>query len=137
MNDFVTGMKTAYKTANKNDLKMILCIPYFYDNMGFSKQLDDLIKSGCDTIAIMNYYKDKEITNIKLEVAIANKYGKEVVTIYELQAPGTHDLSDKNTYYNDGIEAINENFNNLKEAYQDITIAFHEYRSLKEVIDLK
>ena len=136
MDDFVVAMTKAYQVAHENNLEMIICIPYFYDNMGFSEQLEDLIESACDSIAIMNYYKGKEIPNITLEVALAHKYKKQVITIYEVQAPGSHDLEDKNTYYHDGISAIDKNFKNLQAEFYDETIfiAFHEYRALKEIL---
>ncbi len=136
MDDFVKGMEVAYKNARDNDIEVILCIPYFYDNKGLTQQLEQLIKSGCDSIAIMNYSKDNEIENMNLEVEFATMFNKKIVNIYELQAPGTRGLTDKNTYYNDGIEAIENNFYNIKEEFygKDISIAFHEYNSLKEVL---
>lgn len=136
MDSFVKGMEIAYKMANDNNIEVILCIPYFYDNKGLTKQLKELIESGCDSIAIMNYYKDNEIKNMRQEVEFATMFDKKIINIYELQAPGTSGLTEKNTYYNQGIEAIEENFYNIKKEFygKDITIAFHEYNSLKEVL---
>lgn len=135
MDSFVEGMKTAYKKAQDNDLKVILCIPYFYDNLGVPKHLEVLIESCCDSIAIMNYYQGKEYENIKGEAELAAKYGKKLINIYELQSPGKHGLKDKNTYYEEGIKAVEENFSVLQAAFdgQDIFIALHEYDALKEV----
>lgn len=137
MNGFLRELKSAYKKANESKLELIVCIPYFYDNKGFSKQLEELIKSACDGIAIMNYMKDKEINNIEKEVEIADKYGKRIINIYELQAPGQHGLQEKNTYYNENIEAVEKNFKNMREEFydKDISIAFHEYTALKEVLN--
>lgn len=137
MDSFVEGMKRVYQKAKESGLEVILCIPYFYDDLGASKQLEALIKSGCDSIAIMNYYQGKEYENIKNEAALANKYGKKLINIYELQAPGKYGLKDKNTYYEEGIKAVEENFAALRANFsdQDIYIAFHEYRALKEVAE--
>lgn len=136
MADFIKGMEIAYKNARDNDIEVILCIPYFYDNKGLTQQLEELIKSGCDSIAIMNYSKDNEIENMNLEVEFATMFNKKIINIYELQAPGTSGLKEKNTYYNQGVEAIEKNFFNIKEEFygKDISIAFHEYNSLKEVL---
>lgn len=135
MDNFVKGMKVAYKKAKDSDLEVILCIPYFYDDLGVSKQLEDLIESGCDSVAIMNYYQGKEYKNIKREAELAFEYKKKLINIYELQAPGKHGLKDKNTYYEEGIIAVEENFAALRAAFRrkDISIAFHEYEALKEV----
>lgn len=139
MDDFVRGMKIAYKKAKQNNLEVTICIPFYYDNMGFSKQLKDLIKSGCDSVAIMNYFKTNEAKNIRQEVEYADRYGKKVINIYELQAPGKHGLEDKNTYYKEGIVAVEKSFSKIKkELYsKDISIAFHEYRVLKEILERK
>lgn len=137
MDDFVTAAKVMYKRAKESDLEIILCIPYFYDNMSLSKQLEELIKDGSDSIAIMNYLKDKEVSNIKEEVELSDKYSKEVINIYELQAPGEYDLKEKNTYYNDGVKAVEENFKIIRKEFRGkkVSIAFHEYRALKELLD--
>lgn len=136
MDTFVKSMKKVYEKAKKNGLEMIICIPYFYDNLGFSEQLEDLIRSGCGSVAIMNYYQGKEYENIQLEVELADKYEKGIINIYELQAAGKHDLKDKNTYHEEGIKAVEENFKELQEKLsgKDISIAFHEYRALKELL---
>lgn len=137
MNDFVRGMRMAYRKANKNNLEVIVCIPFYYDNMGLSRQLENLIKSGCDSIAIMNYFKINESVNIKNEVDLADKYGKKVINIYELQAPGKHGLMEKNTYYNQGIAEVEKSFDKIKKELvgSDISIAFHEYNALKEILE--
>ena len=137
MNNFVRAMKATYKKAQAEDIEVILCIPFYYDNMGFSKQLKELIKSGCDSVAVMNYFKSKEAHNIEREARYAQRYGKKLINIYELQAPGKHGLEEKNTYYNQGIEAVEESFVNIKNELvdKDISIGFHEYRAVKEILD--
>lgn len=135
MDKFVKNVEIAYQKAKDNDLEVILCIPYFYDDLGVSKQLEALIKSGCDSAAIMNYYQGKEYENIKKEAALAAKYGKKLINIYELQDPGKNGLKDENSYYEEGIKAVEENFVTLRAAFleNDISIAFHEYKALREV----
>ncbi len=136
MDSFLEGMKNAYMIANDNNIKIILCIPYFYDNMGLTKQLESLIESGSDSVAVMNYFKDKEAENIIQEVEFTEKYGKKLINVYELQEPGNYGLTEKNTYYNEGVLEIEKNFDNIKREFEgkDISIAFHEYNSLREVL---
>lgn len=136
MDIFVKGMEIAYNYALENGVKVILCIPYFYDNKGLTQQLEELIQSGCDSIAIMNYSKGNEIENMNLEVEFATMFNKNIINIYELQPPGKRGLTEKNTYYNQGVEAIEKNFQEIKEEFygKDISVAFHEYNSFKEVL---
>lgn len=137
MEKFVAGMKLTYNKAKANNIEVILCIPYYYDTVGLSVQLEELIEKGCDSVAIMNYYKKREAKHIEQEVEFAYKHGKKVINIYELKAPGTHGLVEKNTYYNDGILAVEKSFINIKRELpgKDISIAFHDYRAVKEVLN--
>lgn len=137
MNTFVKGMQKTYEKARESGLEVVLCIPYFYDDLGVTKQLEDLIESSCDSVAIMNYYQGKEYENIKREAKLAEECRKKIINVYEMKAPGTHDLKDKNTYYEEGIKAVEENFAALREAFhsQDISLAFHDYSALKEVAE--
>ncbi len=136
MNSFVKAITTAYKKANENSIEVIVCIPYYYDDMGFSRQLKRIIKSGCDSVAIMNYYKDNEAKHINKEVKYADKYRKKIINIYELQAAGKYGLEDKNTYYKEGIVGVEKSFANIKEEFvgKDVSIAFHEYNVVKEIL---
>lgn len=136
MNSWIAGLSRAYEYARAKDLGVIICIPYYYDKMGLTKELEDLIISS-DGIAIMNYLKGKELKNIEKEVELAKKYEKQVTNIYELKAPGSHGLKDKNTYHKEGIEAIEENFKAIEKElnYEKLDIGIHEYNALKEVIE--
>ena len=108
----------------------------FYDDKDASEYLELLIQS-CDSIAIMNYYRGKEIENIRFEVDLASKYGKQVLNIYELKAPGEHGLKEINTYHELGIKAAEENFTILKATFRkstNISFALHDFVALKEVM---
>ena len=137
MENLLKNMEVIYKEAHENNLEVIMCIPYFYDNFGLLDYVETLIKSNCDKVAIMNYYRGKEYENIKAEAILAGKYNKEIINIYELQAPGKHDLTDKNTYHEEGIDEVEKNFQQLKEklSNQRVSIAFHECKALKEVME--
>ena len=134
MRMFAQAMKTAYAYANMNEIEMILCIPYHYDKKGFEKELEELTAQACDGIAVMNYYRDKEIQNMETEAACAAGYDKSVITIYEMKAAGTHGLTEKNTYHELGFEPVTANFRKVRRAFpgQDIKMAYHDYEAVKE-----
>lgn len=136
MNSFVSGMTKAYALAKNYGLEVIVCIPFHYDNKGQQKGLEGLIKNSCDSIAVMNYYRGAEIKNIATEIELAQKYGKGIITIYELQKADGHGVKEINTYYNSGLAALKKSYASLLEAYpeQTISMAYHDYRALKEVL---
>lgn len=134
---FADNLQIAYKKAKENKLEMIVCIPYYYDTKGFSDFLEKLIKDGCDGIAIMNYYQKNEYEHIKKEVELAKKYNKTCINIYEFQSSGKYDLADENTYYEEGIEKAEENFKVLRNKLDsnNLVLSFHEYKTIKELME--
>ncbi len=137
MKSFVSGMKKAYALAQQYDLELIVCIPWYYDKKEQQEQLEELIKNGCDSIAVMNYYRGAEIKNIATEVKLASKYGKGLITIYEFKRADGQGIMEINTYYNSGLEAARKNYEQLRAAYPELTIpvAFHDYQALEEVLN--
>lgn len=137
MGSFVKSLKGAYAFAQKMPLKMIVCLPYYLDTLGFTAELEDIIRTGTDEVAIMNYYRGKEIEHLKTEVTLSLQFGKPIHTIYELQPPGKHGLTDQNTYYNQGLQAVAKNYNEVTGAYPKagIRLSFHEYRFYKELAE--
>ena len=134
---FADNLQIAYKKAKENKLEMIVCIPYYYDTKGFSDSLEKLIKDGCDGIAIMNYYQKNEYEHIKEEVELAKKYNKTCINIYEFQPSGKYGLTDKNTYYEEGIEKAEENFKVLRNKLDsnNLVLSFHEYKAIKGLME--
>lgn len=134
---YVKNCSSAYKLAKKNNLKVILCIPFHYDNSGLNKYLEKLIKTGCDGVAVMNYNKNDEVGQIKNELTYAKKYNKFLLNIVEMQRPGTHDLTDNNTYYNDGISGAKELWRKIRNSYKYSKIGFswHYLSVLDSIID--
>lgn len=136
MHDFVSGMKKAYALAKGYGLEIIVCVPWYYDKKGQTEGLEELIRDGCDAIAVMNYYRGAEVKNIATEVKLASKYGKELINIYELQKADGRGIKEVNTYHDRGLDAVRENYSNLLKAYpgEAIPIAYHEYRALRELL---
>lgn len=136
MSSFVSGMIEAYILAQEYDLEIIVCIPWYYDKKGQQDGLEELIQNGCDAIAVMNYYRGAEVKNIATEVELVSKYGKGLITIFELQKADGSSVKEINTYYNSGLAALERSYQSVLEAYpnQTISIAYHDYKALKEVL---
>lgn len=136
MERYVSAMERAYREAKAQNLPLVLCIPYFYDTKGQSEQLARLIANACDAIAIMNYQKKDEAGQIAFEAETAAAYGKGVIHIYELQAPGEHDLTERNTYYADGLEAVHASRERLLARFPGASLSFalHDDQALKELM---
>ena len=136
MENMVSSITAGFIKASKYSLDYQVCIPYYYDSLGLDKQLERLISQGCSGIAIMNYNKSNEIKQINTECEIAKKYRRQVTVIYEMQPPEKYGLKENNTYYNDGLDAVKKSWKDIyfSFSYKKLKYAFHEYKSLKEVI---
>lgn len=137
MSQYVENTVTAYKEAHSKGLSVITCIPYFYDNKGLEEELETLIAKGSDAIAVMNYNKANEAKQIDTEVRLAEKYGKGVIHITELQQPGYHGLTEENTYYYDGTNAVKESWEELRDTfgYQNLGFAWHYLAPAGEILE--
>ncbi len=137
MEAFVSGMKKTYQYAKQQHITLIGCIPYFYDQKGFEKEVKELIAEGMDAVAVMNYFKKDELGQIKTEADYAKQANKPLLVLYEFQQPGKYDLSERNTYYHDGIDAAKESFYFLKKelGMHKMEMVFHEYNSVREMLE--
>ena len=140
MKKYVENSKLAYKAAHDLNLSVEICIPYWWESAyGFNDELEDLIANACDSVAVMNYYKEgTEAEHIEDEVSLCRKYGKRIVNITETIPPGLHDLTESNTYYNDGLDAIETMWASLDEHfdYDGLGFAFHWLDVIIELLGL-
>ena len=136
MKKFISAISKTYEIAKKYDLELVVCIPYYYDHWNLESELEEIVINS-DTIAIMNYYREKEIEHMEYEAVLSRKHNKEVMTIYELQEPGLYGLTERNSYYGMSIENVYESFEEIKSYYSDqkVSVAFHEYEFLKELLE--
>ena len=133
LDDYVELMQYAYTHAQKYNLQVVACIPYFYDSLGYKKQLEELMPY-CDEIAIMNYQKQDEWGQIEGEVALASTYDKAVSVLYELQDVGVKELDQNQTYAEDGLFAVSKSFSALqKKSHVSLGIGYHEYQSYQKL----
>ncbi|MDE6313944.1 MAG: hypothetical protein K2M46_10085 [Lachnospiraceae bacterium] len=137
MESYVGNMKQAYQCAREAGFTFVACIPYYFDSWGYDDELADLIQTGCDEVAIMNYSKSEEAEHIRTEAELAAKGEKELIIIYELQAPGKHGLVENNTYYHQGIPGVLKSVESLSESYElkFSKYALHEYQAVREVLE--
>lgn len=133
---YLSGMTKLYEAATKEGLELIIVLPYFYDTKGYRDILTVFIERTSSEVAVMNYYRDREIDHLAFEAKIAKQANKPLTTIYEFKAPGSHGLTDKNTYYDEGLMAALKNAEELVAHYNDQTIhiAFHDYHAFRKVI---
>ncbi|GBG05639.1 hypothetical protein PAT3040_00123 [Paenibacillus agaridevorans] len=133
---FIDGLEAAYQVAKDKDLIMIVTIPNFYDRYSLY-ELDRLISLAGDGIAVMNYDRTDEFTQIENEVHFSKKHGKPIINIAELQQPGKHKLVDINTYYNVGLEELQKSWASLDDRFQypKLSFSYHYYDTLKELLE--
>lgn len=134
MKNYVSGMKIAYDAAKKKGLRVILCIPTWYQKH-YNEQLLELI-NYCDEISVMNYVRADEYENIIDEIEYARTVDKDITCIFEFQEVGSHDLTEEQTYYNEGIDAAITSFENLytKADYNKLKFAYHYLKPLRELV---
>lgn len=122
--------------AEENGIEMSVCLSYYYDDYGFEDELETIVEHGCDALAIMNYDREDELGQIETEAALCKKYEKALINVYELQEAGKYDLEEINTYHEAGLSALQNSWLKISKVIQDqdISMAIHEYRSLKEMI---
>lgn len=141
MAQYVENCKLAYEKAHKAGLLVEICIPYWWESAyGYYDELEDLIANACDSVAVMNYYKkQKEATHIETEVALCKKYNKRIINITETIPPGQHGLTENNTYYHDGIEAIEDMWDILDSyfQYEKLGYSFHYLDIIIELLGLQ
>lgn len=121
--------------AKEHDLSMMICIPRWLDAVN-PDILEEMIRDCCDQVAIMNYDRRDEAEGISVEMNLAKEYGRSVINVSELIKPGKRDLTDENTYYNAGLEALQHSWKQLKKAYpeNDLRFAYHYLEPLKELL---
>ncbi|MGE8204813.1 hypothetical protein ACQKP0_09640 [Heyndrickxia sp. NPDC080065] len=129
MKHYVDNMIKAYEYASNKGLDVVVCITYWYDEKHLA-ELRRLIKNGCDEVAVMNYYRGKEIDHIKTEVAIAKEYNKPIMTIFEFDKPDNKAIFDQNTYYYQGPDAAQIVFEEIDDYfnYDRLTAGWHQLR---------
>lgn len=108
-------------------LPIYVCIPFWLD-----EDVQDEIIKEADGIVVMNYSKGNERMNIEEEMTMADEYGKTILTAYELQPVGEYGLEVYNIYNEDGLQAVEENY---QEQFTgtNVGIAFHNLDIMRKL----
>mgnify|MGYP007027642644 CR=1 FL=1 len=69
-------------------------------------------------------------------IEYARTEDKDITCIFEFQSVGSHDLTEGQTYYNEGIDAAIASFENLyaKADYKKLKFAYHYLKPLQELV---
>ena len=133
---YVIAMKNAYTSAKAANIEYVVCIPVWLNKLD-EGLLEELIQNGCSYVQLMNYSKNNMTTNISEEVAFAKKYNKKIENIAEFQKPGLHEVTNNETFYNDGLEVGINKFQEIDEYYNydSLTFSFHSYTPVIELFN--
>lgn len=130
---FCEQIKALYAYAQEHDTELILCVPFWYDELGFDAQLDTLVQSS-DGICVMNYSRGNERANIEGEYRLAGKYHKKLWTAYELAPCDGKEVQQINTYHDQGLSAVLDNYeSNFSDT--NIGLALHDLTSICQAND--
>lgn len=135
MESYLSGLRAAYAFARSHSLTLWVCVPNYYDT-ACPQVLEALVSGACDGVAVMNYDRRDEYGQMAAEVALAERYGKGVRCIYELQEPGQHGLEEIHTYAGAGLEALWQSAEELEAAfgYEGLGFAYHYDEPLRELL---
>ena len=111
----------------ESDLPIYVCMPFWLD-----EDIQEQIIKEVDGVVVMNYSKGNERLNIQKTIETAKKYGKVILTAYELQPVGEYGLEEYNTYHDDGLDAVEKNY---EEQFggTDVGIAFHNLNMMRKL----
>lgn len=110
----------------ESDLPIYVCMPFWLE-----EELQEQIIKEVDGVVVMNYSKGNERLNIQKTIEMAEKCGKVILTAYELQPVGEYGLEEYNTYHDDGLDAVEKNY---EEQFggTDVGIAFHNLNMMRK-----
>lgn len=132
MKEYVANMKRAYESCRQAGLPLLLCIPYYLDEIADLSLLEELFRDACDGVIVMNYDRQDEQGQIGTEARLARQYGRQLINAYEFLPAGTHGLAERNTYANTDWEHVESSKRRLQESYPDIRFAYHSLEALKK-----
>ena len=111
----------------ESDPPIYVCVPFWLE-----EELQEQIIKEVDGVVVMNYSKGNERLNIQKTIEMADQYDKAILTAYELQSVGEYGLGEYNTYNEDGLDAVEKNYNE-QFGGTDVGIAFHNLNMMREL----
>ncbi len=129
LQDFCRDLEEAYTFAKEQSVELLICIPYWYDDLGYDSELERMIQS-CDGFCVMNYWKGKEKEHIKKEHELAGAHYKKLWSGYEFGKADGVGILPQNTYAEEGIEAVQKNFQKYFKK-TGISPAYHDLKAIR------
>ena len=127
--DYVSMMEAVCAEAHKNDIQIILCIPYWLPTV--STDLFKQLISQADEISVMNYAVGREAENLSDICALASEVGVKVESAFETQPVGG-DITENITYALKGKTGVIKAAEGLREKC-NVSIAYHHLTTLLEL----
>lgn len=125
---YVDLMEKVSTETHKADLKVIYCIPYWLPTL--SEDLFKELLTQVDEISVMNYSIGQESTNLESIMKLARDAGVKVESIFETQLADGAGITENNTYYSKGKDAVVNAAKELQNQYHGLGIAYHHLTSL-------
>lgn len=145
---FSSTINTIYQHANKNDIEVVITIPYWYDGyleddtytddekVKIEQGLKKLFASS-DRISVMNFNKSTMVEAISYELSLAKELGKEIESIGEFKKT-SNGISENISLW------VEENpFAYAKNIWQEIQTKYNyentkfSYHDLETILELK
>ena len=123
-------LAVAYAHAKSVNVKMILTIPFWLEDHELEK-----IVPHCDRISVMNYTRRSTISNISNEISIGKKYNIEVENISETKAPDGSGIPDSITFFNYGLDALNQEWLKLMEFDESVIYSYHDLKTMRLMLN--
>ena len=135
LRSYVDTQIELYNYVTGKNLLCIQCIASWFDEVN-TEALEDLVRSGCDGISVMNYWKNSMIENIRTEVGYAKKYNKKIDSISGFGEPDAGNGGDNITFYNDGMDVAKTKYKEVEDEYKynKLGMAYHDYNSLNKIL---
>lgn len=133
INMFIQTAKQVYLYAKGYGTNIIWCVPSWFN----LNQLAHLIKYG-DGIALMNYTKTQKIERFDLEGRLCMNKTKFIEDISEFQEPGQWDLTEDQTFYNQGLDGSLSYWEEIKEHidnYEHFSTSYHFFDVCLELLN--
>ena len=137
---FKETLEEVYTYAHDNGIEVIMVIPFWLDTSEdiTDKTLYTSIIENSDEVVVMNYNQNTYYTAMDDEIEQAILNDKVIYSAAELQQPNEqYGVTDDITYYDDGFDALFEDWDKLKEKYSDydrLSFSYHNIEALKVLL---
>ena len=133
---YVVQMREVYLYAHSKGLEVIQIVPVHLDKIS-ATTFRTFVETCCDELSLMNYTKSSQVSGISGEVAVCRELGIPVETIFETMANSeTHGVSEENSYFYDGFEALCKKREEIFKAYnyEKMSVSYHHFPTVYHVV---